>query len=183
MLGFPPGIEELKIARCGPHPNNNMPESVRLAYYNCTEAIQAEDSRTGAEEYIRAFTGAGLGGGAAGVNLPVPTPGFPITLLESSFLSRWAIDTLSNCNVPSKSYSLKFDDGNMIWRDGTGKIDVESVVFRAEMELRTITVRSIHPNGRGEKAGTTWSYSSLGEDRILVKPGGRDAFRLARCPS
>jgi hypothetical protein len=116
---------------------------------------------------------------------PVPTPGPPKrpTLLESSFPGRWAIETPLNCSLPSKSYSLKVDEGNVIWRDGTGKIDIESVLFSAESELRTITVRSIHPNGRGEKPGTTWTYSSLGRDRILVKPGGKDAFRLARCPS
>jgi S1-C subfamily serine protease len=117
----------------------------------------------------------------------VPTPEPPRrqrqpTLLESSS-GRWAIETPLNCNLPTKSYSLKVDGGNIIWRDGTGKIDIESVVFSGESEFQTITVRSIHPNGPGEKLGTTWTYSSLRKDRISVKPGGMNAFRLARCPS
>jgi len=105
------------------------------------------------------------------------------TLLESSFVSTWAIETPLNCNLPSKSYSLKIEDGNIIWRDGTGNIDIETVVLSAETEFRTITLKSVHHNGRGEKSGTTWTYSSLGRDRLSVKPGGRDAFRLARCSS
>ena len=104
------------------------------------------------------------------------------TLLESSS-GRWAIGTPLNCNLPSKSYSLKFDGGNIIWRDGTGKIDIELVFLNGESEFQTVTVRSIHPNGPGEELGTTWTYSSLGEGRISVKPGGRNAFRLARCSS
>jgi hypothetical protein len=55
LLGSPPGIEELKIARCGAHPTDNVPDAVRLAYYNCTEGIQAEDSRIGAAEYLKRF--------------------------------------------------------------------------------------------------------------------------------
>jgi hypothetical protein len=70
ILGFPPAIEELKIARCGPRPADHVSDAVRLAYYNCTEGIQAEDSRIGAKEYMRKFGGERLQPRPASVNVP-----------------------------------------------------------------------------------------------------------------
>ena len=65
ILGFPPAIEELQIARCGPRPADHVSDAVRLAYYNCTEGIQAEDSRIGTKEYMRKFKSS-----PAAVNVP-----------------------------------------------------------------------------------------------------------------
>jgi trypsin-like peptidase len=90
------------------------------------------------------------------------------TLLENSRLSRWAIDTPINCGVPIKSYSLQFYKGNIIWRTGINKIDIESVVSSAETEFRTITINSMG----SVRPGTTWTYYGEGPDRIWVRPGG-----------
>jgi hypothetical protein len=100
------------------------------------------------------------------------------TLLESSLPSRWALETATNCDVPIKSYSLKFDNGKIIWRTGTNKIDIESVVLIAEKEFRTKTINSM---GR-IKPGTTWFYYTGGPDRIWVEEEGQSPFLLVRCP-
>jgi hypothetical protein len=110
-------------------------------------------------------------------------PARQASLLESAIRSHWAVDAPLNCDVPSKSYSLKWNEGKVFWLDGTGKIDVETVVFSSETEFRTVTLGSIRPTGRGQSPGTAWTYSKMGTDLISVQPGGRSAFLLARCPS
>jgi hypothetical protein len=100
------------------------------------------------------------------------------TLLESSLRSRWALETPTNCDVPIKTYSLKFDNGKIIWRTGSNKIDIESIVLSLKKEFRTITINSM---GR-IKPGTTWFYYTGGPDRIWVEEEGQSPFLLARCP-
>jgi len=88
MLGLSPGIEELKLARCGRQPGNNSNDSARLRYFNCTQAIYEEDSRKGGQEFLRvygdsAFVSPGLGG----PYIPVPSspePGMPATRIPDT---------------------------------------------------------------------------------------------------
>jgi hypothetical protein len=77
---------------------------------------------------------------------------------------------------------LNIDSGNIVWQSGIGNVDIESVDSSSETEFRTTTVRSIHPSGSGEPTGKSWIYSMIGPGSIQVKPGGRSAFILARCP-
>lgn len=80
------------------------------------------------------------------------------SLLRSS-LGRWAVEGQSNCEVPSKAYSLGLDGEAVVWQDGLGNIDIETVLFSDENEFRTATVNSIHKSGRTHPVGTSWIYS------------------------
>jgi hypothetical protein len=108
-----------------------------------------------------------------------PPPARP--LLLNSSLGRWAVGEQSNCQVPSKFYTLSSSGGNIVWRSGSGNIDTEAIVSSEESEFRTRTVSSIHQSGSGEAPGTSWIYTRTGADRIQVTPGGRNSFMLARC--
>ena len=116
---------------------------------------------------------------------PAPTPAPysppPRPSLLNSSLGRWAVGGPSNCQVPSKFYTLSSSGGNIVWRNGLGSIDVEAIVYSDESEFRTRTVSSIHQSGSGEAPGTSWIYTRTGPDRIQVTPGGRSSFMLARC--
>jgi hypothetical protein len=105
----------------------------------------------------------------------------PPTSLLGSSVGRWAVGDKSNCDVPSKSYSLRMSGGNIEWRDGVGNIDRENIVFDGEDEFRSTTVQSSHPSGGGEPNGTRWVYSRSGSDRIYVQPSNKGPFQLARC--
>jgi hypothetical protein len=74
------------------------------------------------------------------------------------------------------------DSGHVVWRSGIGNVDIESIDSSDETEFRTTTLRSVHPSGSGEPTGKSWIYSRMGSDAIQVKPGGRSAFMLSRCP-
>jgi hypothetical protein len=50
------------------------------------------------------------------------------SLLGSS-LGRWAIGGQSNCDVPTKAYSLRLDGGTIIWQDGVGNMDIEHHLY------------------------------------------------------
>jgi len=117
-----------------------------------------------------------------GVSLPANEPPPRRILLLNSSLGRWAVGASSNCRVPSKTYSLSMDSGNIVWRSGIGNVDIESIDSSDETEFRTTTVRSIHLSGSGEPTGISWVYSKIGPASIHVKPGGRGPFMLARCP-
>lgn len=44
-------------------------------------------------------------------------------------IGRWAVADATNCSVPSKSFSLTMDRQTIVWRNGEGEIDIETVVF------------------------------------------------------
>jgi len=117
---------------------------------------------------------------------PAPNPDFtrpppPRPLFLNSSLGRWAVGEQSNCQVPSKYYTLSSSGGNIVWRSGSGGVDTEAIVSSDESEFRTRTVSSFHQSGSGEATGTSWVYTRAGPDRIQVTRDGRSAFMLARC--
>jgi hypothetical protein len=118
---------------------------------------------------------------AAPTPAPVPPPPPPRLSLLNSSLGRWAVGGSSNCQVPSKAYTLSSSGGNIVWHSGVG-VDIESILSSDESEFRTKTVSSFHPSGSGEPVGTYWTYTRSGPDRIQVTRDGRSAFVLARCP-
>ena len=89
------------------------------------------------------------------------------SLLASS-LGRWAV-------------VLRLDGGAIIWQDGVGNIDIESVISTDENEFRTRTVNSIHKSGRSHPLGTNWIYSRNGFDAIQVMENGQRTFYISRC--
>ena len=117
-----------------------------------------------------------------------PTPG-PVqsgstrsapSLLSSS-LGRWALADQSNCEVPKKAFSLRLDGGTIVWQDGLGNVDIESIIYSDENEFRTTTVNSIHKAGRGYPLGTSWVYLRNGPGGIQVTESSRRTFQIARC--
>ncbi len=102
------------------------------------------------------------------------------SLLETS-LGQWAIGERANCEVPSKAYSLRMNGGSIVWQDGLGNTDIETVVFSGENEFRTSTVNSVHKSGRGFSLGTNWIYLKTGPDGMQVTQNGDRTFQLARC--
>jgi tetratricopeptide (TPR) repeat protein len=111
----------------------------------------------------------------------LPRPSLRTAMLLTASIGQWALEAQSNCQVPSKSYSLVIDGDNIVWRNGIGNVDVEAVVASDQDEFRTTTIKSIHTSGHGESVGTTWTYSKLSGDRLQVKPTGQATFVLARC--
>ena len=72
---------------------------------------------------------------------------------------------------------IPYTDGSTItWQDGTGNTDIETIIFSATGEFSTKTIKSVHTNGHGEPTGMGWTYSSIGPDRVQVKPNGRNSF-------
>ena len=65
-----------------------------------------------------------------GVSLPANKSQPQRTLLLKSSLGRWAVGDLSNCRVPSKTYSLSMGSGNIVWRSGIGNVDIELIQFQ-----------------------------------------------------
>ena len=102
-----------------------------------------------------------------------------LSLLERSF-GRWASGSESNCELPNKSYSLRVSGGTIVWQDGLGNTDIETIITSNENEFRTATVNSIHRSGRGYALGTAWTYSSSEVGGLQVTQGQR-TFKLARC--
>jgi hypothetical protein len=102
-------------------------------------------------------------------------------MLLTASIGQWALEAQSNCQVPSKSYSLIIDGDNIVWSNGIGNVDVEAVVASDQDEFRTTTIKSIHTSGHGESVGTAWTYSKLSGDRLQVKPTRQATFVLARC--
>jgi tetratricopeptide (TPR) repeat protein len=113
--------------------------------------------------------------------LSLPRPSLRTAMLLTASIGEWALEAQSNCQIPSKSYSLVIDGDNIVWRNGIGNMDVEAVVASDQDEFRTTTIKSIHTSGHGEPVGTSWTYSKLSGDRLKVKPTGRATFLLARC--
>ena len=101
------------------------------------------------------------------------------SLLGSS-LGRWAIGGQSNCDVPTKAYSLRLDGGTIIWQ--TAWVTwTSSIISTDENEFRTTTVNSIHKSGRSHPLGTSWIYSRSGFDAIQVTENGQRTFYIGRC--
>lgn len=105
----------------------------------------------------------------------------PAPSLLSSSLGRWAIADRSNCEVPNKAFALRLDGGTIVWQDGLGNVDIESIIHSDENEFRTTTVNSMHKSGRGYPLGTSWVYLRSGPDAIQVTESGRRTFHVVRC--
>ena len=110
---------------------------------------------------------------------PRSTTNAQITSLLRNSLGQWAIGDPSDCQIPSKSYSLTRDAGNIIWRDGVGNVDIESVVYDDDTEFRSVTVKSIYKSSSWPP-GTNWTYLKIGVDRMQVTSNGRN-YVLSRC--
>ena len=108
--------------------------------------------------------------GSANPNSASPAPA---SLLQKIATSRW-------CTQRS-SYSLQVSGSDIVWKDSVGSIDMERIIYNNVVDAQTITQRSIHPQGDGVPAGTTWTYSLGGTDRINVLKNGGKAFSLTRC--
>ena len=69
-----------------------------------------------------------------------PSPASPKqpNLLESSLLSRWAIETPMNCDVPVKSYSLKFDNGNHWCPNVVGRRQYNQLIVFSKMAFSRV---------------------------------------------
>jgi hypothetical protein len=103
-----------------------------------------------------------------------------LSLLERS-LGRWALGRQSNCELPTKSYSLRVSGGTIVWQDGLGNTDIEEIIASNESEFRTATVNSIHRSGRGHALGTAWTHSSSDVHGLQVTRDGQRTFELSRC--
>lgn len=83
----------------------------------------------------------------------------------------------ANCSVPSKSFSLTIDGQTIVWRNGDGEIDIETVMFNGEDQFVTTTVKSLHAvSTRNIAPGRNWVYSRDGDGRLQVQPSGRNSF-------
>ena len=105
----------------------------------------------------------------------------PTSSLLDGSLGRWAIGDQSNCRVPNKAYSLRVNGGSIVWQDGLGNTDIETVVFSGENEFRTSTVNSVHKSGHVYSLGTNWIYLRTGPDGMQVTQNGDRTFQLTRC--
>jgi hypothetical protein len=54
MIGLPPGLDELKIARCG-HTQGSLTDAEQLKFKECVEQILEENARSAAQEYLKAY--------------------------------------------------------------------------------------------------------------------------------
>ena len=116
-------------------------------------------------------------------NVPPPRrdpPPSRTLLTEMGSRTRWAIGSTSNCNVAKSAYTLEIGSGSIIWRNGLGSVNVESVVSSNENELYTTTQSSVQMRSDNVKSGQPWTYTRDG-DRIRVRADGRSAFTLFRC--
>jgi hypothetical protein len=102
------------------------------------------------------------------------------TSLLGSSLGGWALADKSNCTVPPKTFFLRSDGGTIVWQDGLGNVDIETVIYSDRNEFRTTTLKSIHKSGRDYPLGTSWVYLRNG-DGIQVTEGGLRIFRIVRC--
>jgi len=118
------------------------------------------------------------------MNIPPPPRREPLpsrTLLtEMGSRTRWAIGSTSNCNVAKSAYTLEVNSGSIIWRNGLGSVNIESVVSSSENELYTTTRSSVQKHSDNVTPGQPWTYTRDG-DRIRVRADGRSAFTLFRC--
>jgi predicted aspartyl protease len=105
----------------------------------------------------------------------------PAPSLLGSSPGRWAIGDVSNCETPNKTYSLRLDGGTVVWQNGVGSLDIESVTFSDENEFRTATVKSIRKAASGFPVGTGWTYLRNGPDGIRVIESDRRTYGIARC--
>jgi hypothetical protein len=94
---------------------------------------------------------------------------------------QWATRAKSNCKVSKESYVLSANSDEIVWRNGIGDTDVETIISSTATTLTTITQRSLHSSGRGEPPGTGWTYFMITPDRIQVSPSNRSPFLLVGC--
>ncbi len=73
------------------------------------------------------------------------------------------------------------DGQNIVWRDGTGNVDIETVTSSDPSSFRSRTVRSIHVNGANVPVGKSWDYLLVGPGQVQVRPHGRSTFDLFKC--
>lgn len=102
------------------------------------------------------------------------------------FYGTWAVGSDRNCGVPRKTYTVEISSGQIIWRDGTGSIDVENIrdarfggPFGLET-VETVTLVSHHDGGRRENTGKVWHYRILSANRLSVSTSTTH-FLLVRC--
>lgn len=109
-----------------------------------------------------------------------PLPPSRTLLTEMASRTRWAIGSTSNCNVAKSAYTLEVNSNSIIWRNGLGSVNVESVVSSNENELYTTTRSSVQKRSDNVTPGQPWTYTRDG-DRIRVRADGRNTFTLFRC--
>jgi hypothetical protein len=55
LLGQPPGIDEMKAARCGRLSRTATPGRVTTPYYDCVSVIYEQESRVGSEQFMKVY--------------------------------------------------------------------------------------------------------------------------------
>jgi len=59
---------------------------------------------------------------------------------------------------------------------------IEKLLFYSYSNAaQTITQKSVHPDGVSVPVGTTWTYNSMGPNKIVVESNSGKSFSLARC--
>lgn len=97
-------------------------------------------------------------------------------LLSEMSGSFWAVDGVHNCTVPRNFYSFQYHEQSIIWENGQGVRFIEFIDSSLQGEARTTTIRS-----PSSPPGTTWLYSRVTRDSVLVAMNGRRAFVIVRC--
>jgi hypothetical protein len=137
--------------------------------------IQAETARKDAEERLNKSD-------RARQEAEARFAGFFLTGIGSS--SRWALDGTANCGNRDQSYyySMTSSADTITWTNGSGDVDVETIISTGTDEFRTRTQKSRHVNSDENIAsGTTWTFSRQGE-RMRVQSSLDNDYFLARCP-
>lgn len=102
------------------------------------------------------------------------------------FYGTWAVGGRNNCGVPRKTYTVEVSSGQIIWRDGTGSIDVENIRDAhfggpyGLLSVETVTLASHHDGGRRENSGKVWSYEIVTANQMAVSTSSM-RFILVRC--
>jgi hypothetical protein len=113
-----------------------------------------------------------------------PSPSSRRLLANLGSKSRWALGGAVNCNFPKDAnfLSLEVGSNSIIWTNGLGSLDVETIVASYENAFHTSTSTSSHVSGPNEKTGQQWAYSRNGDGMVAQPFGGRSALVLTRCP-
>jgi hypothetical protein len=98
----------------------------------------------------------------------------PLGLFQKVSAGRWC--------TSSRSYSLQLTGSTVVWRDNLGSVDIESIVSNNATDAQSITQKSVHPDGRGQSIGTSWTYRLGNADKTLnVRSSAGAPFSLTRC--
>jgi hypothetical protein len=57
-----------------------------------------------------------------------PRSAAPVHSLLDASLGFWAIGDRTNCEVPVKAFSLKMNGGSIVWQNGSGDVDIETIL-------------------------------------------------------